>query len=209
MKSRNIMLLNLGWGNEAALGALLKRHGFAAIKPSEATERPDISGILIPGVGSFSHAMDKLRPHAEMLQELAAEGVPILGICLGMQLLVSSGEEGTDGYGIRGLGLIPGLVKRLPQVEGYPLPHVGWNKIKIVSASALWSGVPETFWQYFSNSYCLQVDSSIVTGQVEYSWLFPAAIECRNIFGVQFHPEKSGPVGEKILDNFMEFALAC
>lgn len=157
-------------------------------------------GIVVPGVGAFRDATANLRATGmwDVLLERAAAGVPVLGICLGMQLLVSVGLE--DGEWA-GLGLLPGTCERLP--GGVRVPHIGWNTVSYPRESRLFDGIPEGSAFYFVHSYrVLPEDSSAIIGSTEYGVPFAAAVQSGSVHAVQFHPEKSSERGLRLLRNF-------
>ncbi|MDO4318127.1 MAG: imidazole glycerol phosphate synthase subunit HisH [Lachnospiraceae bacterium] len=157
---------------------------------------------ILPGVGAFGDAMEKLHGFGlvPVLRQYAESGKPFLGICLGLQLLFASSEESA---GVPGLGLLPGTVRRLPETPGLKIPHIGWNDIRFPRESRLFDGIADGSYVYFVHSYYLQAgDESIVAATTEYGTTVHAAVEKDNVFACQFHPEKSGDVGMKILKNF-------
>jgi imidazole glycerol-phosphate synthase subunit HisH len=158
--------------------------------------------IVLPGVGAFGYAMDKLKQAGfiEPLKEMISKDVPLLGICLGKQLLVDASEESPDATG---LGCISGKVVRFP--EGEKVPHIGWNQVSIVEETPLLRGVPDGSYFYFVHSYFAQPhDGSHVVATSDYGSKFPCIIAKGNVFGVQFHPEKSQEMGLLILKNYVE-----
>ncbi len=160
--------------------------------------------VIVPGVGAFGDAMGKMRQYGlvEVLREIAAKGTPILGICLGLQLFFESSEETP---GVEGLGLLPGKIVRIPDKEGFKIPHMGWNSIQINPASRLLKGIEEGAYVYFVHSYYLQAENEAdVAATTDYVVNIHAAAEHENIFATQFHPEKSGEIGLQILKNFIE-----
>jgi glutamine amidotransferase len=161
--------------------------------------------IILPGVGHFGKAMENLR-RLDLIDTLnrtvLSERKPILGICLGMELMTEKSEEGNAA----GLGWFPAeIVKfRVSEKPGFKIPHMGWNRVRIKKQSALMSNIPETAEFYFVHSYHLKVrDESDVLNETEYEASFPSAIERDNIFGVQYHPEKSHDAGLRLLENFV------
>lgn len=157
--------------------------------------------IILPGVGAFGDAMEKLNYYKlpEVIKQIINNKIPFLGICLGLQLLFEKSEESP---GIQGLGILKGEIVRLPEM-GLKIPHVGWNSLAINSKSQLYQGIEEVF-VYFVHSYYLKADENqIVSATAEYGIEFHASVEKDNIFGCQFHPEKSGEAGLKILQNFI------
>jgi len=157
-------------------------------------------GIVLPGVGAFRDATSNLRESGmwDVVLQRTGEGVPFLGICLGMQLLAEVGlEDGEWG----GLGLVQGKCERLP--SGVKIPHIGWNTVDYPVASPLFDGVPEGTAFYFVHSYALNpVDEQCIIGTAEYGVRFAAAVQVGNVFAAQFHPEKSSGMGLKMLNNF-------
>ena len=171
------------------------------------TADPDMlalaDGLILPGVGAFSDAMAALGRSGTIPAVLEAVGAgrPLLGICLGMQLLLDGSEEGP---GVPGLGLIPGEVRRLPGC-GLKIPHMGWNSLTPAKPSPLFKGLPEEPYVYFVHSYaCKAADPADVLAVTDYGVPFHAAVQRGRILGFQFHPEKSGDVGQKLLANFVE-----
>lgn len=160
--------------------------------------------VIVPGVGAFGDAMSKMHQYGlvEILREIAKKGTPILGICLGLQLFFESSEESP---GVEGLGLLPGKIVRIPDKEGFKIPHIGWNSIGINSSSRLLKGIEEGAYVYFVHSYYLQAAREAdVAATTDYVVNIHAAAEHENIFATQFHPEKSGDIGLQILKNFIE-----
>lgn len=160
--------------------------------------------VIVPGVGAFGDAMSKMHQYGlvEILREIAKKGTPILGICLGLQLFFESSEESP---GVEGLGLLPGKIVRIPDKEGFKIPHMGWNSIGINSSSRLLKGIEEGSYVYFVHSYYLQAAREAdVAATTDYVVNIHAAAEHDNIFATQFHPEKSGEIGLQILKNFIE-----
>ena len=159
--------------------------------------------VILPGVGAFGDAMAKLRLFGleEVIQEVIAAGTPFLGICLGLQLLFETSEESE---GVRGLGVLPGRIVRIPEAKGVKVPHIGWNSLHFPRESRLFSGIAEDAFVYFVHSYYLQArEEETVTATTEYGVDIHAAVEKGNVFACQFHPEKSSGVGLAILKNFI------
>mgnify|MGYP004510889415 FL=1 len=160
--------------------------------------------VIVPGVGAFGDAMGKMHQYGlvEVLREIADKGTSLLGICLGLQLFFESSEETP---GVEGLGLLPGKIVRIPDKEGFKIPHMGWNSIQINPASRLLKGIEEGAYVYFVHSYYLQAENEAdVAATTDYVVNIHAAAEHENIFATQFHPEKSGEIGLQILKNFIE-----
>lgn len=159
--------------------------------------------IVLPGVGAFGDAMDKLRRYEliPVIHEAVDREIPFLGICLGLQLLFESSEESP---GVEGLGLCRGRIARIPKTQGVKVPHMGWNSLQYDHPGRLFAGIPEGSYVYFVHSYYLQAqDEEIVKASTQYAAHIHASIEQGNVFACQFHPEKSGEVGLAILRNFI------
>ncbi len=160
-------------------------------------------GVILPGVGAFGDAMQKLRDYdlVETIHEVVEKNIPFLGICLGLQLMFESSEETP---GVDGLGLLKGKIVRIPEGEGLKIPHIGWNNLRYPNAGRLYKDVPEDSYVYFVHSYYLQAkEPEIVVATTEYGVEIQASVEKGNVFACQFHPEKSSSVGMKILENFI------
>lgn len=160
--------------------------------------------VILPGVGAFADAMEKLRQYqlCDVIHEIVEQGTPFLGICLGLQLLFEKSEEGE---GVEGLSLLPGEIVRIPDKPGIKVPHMGWNSLSISSQSRLFQGIEEGSYVYFVHSYyCRAAREDDVAASTEYGVHIHAAVERKNLFACQFHPEKSGDVGLKILSNFLK-----
>lgn len=159
--------------------------------------------VILPGVGAFGDAMGKLEKYEliNTLKEVAVSGTPFLGICLGLQLLFSSSEETKN---IEGLSVLEGEICRFPEAEGLKIPHMGWNSLKITPGARLFKGIEGEPYVYFVHSYYLKAkEQEIVAATTEYGVTVHASVEKGNLFACQFHPEKSGETGLKILDNFI------
>lgn len=159
--------------------------------------------IILPGVGAFGAGMEKLHEQnlIDPIREAVADGIPYLGICLGMQFLFDYSDEMGQH---EGLGILPGQVTRFPDFEDLKVPHMGWNTLNATKGSALLGELPETPYAYFVHSYyCVPDNADDVLITVDYGLPFTAAVERDNVYGVQFHPEKSQQVGIQILKNFL------
>lgn len=160
--------------------------------------------VILPGVGAFGDAMEKLRSYGldKVIYEVVDKKIPFLGICLGLQLLFEKSDETP---GVKGLGILPGEILRIPDKEGLKIPHMGWNSIKIKEDARLFKDIPEDSYVYFVHSYYLKAGrEEDVVATTEYSTQIHASVEHDNVFACQFHPEKSSEVGLKILKNFVE-----
>ena len=159
--------------------------------------------VILPGVGAFGDAMQRLRGRGleDTIREVVERGTPFLGICLGLQLLF---EESEESPGVRGLALLPGRIRRIPDGEGRKVPQIGWNDISFPRESRLFKGLPQGSFVYFVHSFYLEAgDRSDVAATTEYGVSIDAAVEHGNLFACQFHPEKSERVGMQILENFL------
>lgn len=159
--------------------------------------------VILPGVGAFGDAMEKLRAYGlvDVIKETVRKNTPFLGICLGLQLLFESSEESP---GVEGLGILKGKIIKIPDNEGLKVPQIGWNALKLPNRGRLFDGVSEDAYVYFVHSYYLQAwEPEIVTATTEYAAHIHASVEKGNVFACQFHPEKSSDVGMRILKNFL------
>ncbi|MBQ4473880.1 MAG: imidazole glycerol phosphate synthase subunit HisH [Lachnospiraceae bacterium] len=160
--------------------------------------------VILPGVGNFGDAADKLHEYGlkPVIDEVIRRGTPFLGICLGMQMLFEDSEEAP---GAEGLGVLPGRILRIPKAEGLKIPHMGWNSLQVKEGAALFRGLPAEPYVYFVHSYYLKAgDPDDVAARTNYSVDIDASVERGNLFGCQFHPEKSGDVGLHILEKFLK-----
>ncbi len=158
--------------------------------------------VVLPGVGSFGDAMDKLKKYelVTTINDVCDKKTPFLGICLGLQLLFKSSDETK---GVPGLGILDGEIIRIPDTPGLKVPHIGWNSLDIVPDGKLFKDLADQSYVYFVHSYYLKAkDENIVKASTEYGCHIHASVEKDNVFACQFHPEKSGDVGLKILSNF-------
>lgn len=159
--------------------------------------------VILPGVGSFGESMANLHRFGlvSVIQDMIKEGKPFLGICLGLQLLFESSEESP---GVDGLGILRGKIKKIPPAQGLKIPHMGWNSLELQNNGRLFRGIPQDAYVYFVHSYYLEAEEpEIVKAVTRYGTCIHASVEKGNVFACQFHPEKSGEVGLKILDNFI------
>lgn len=160
--------------------------------------------VVLPGVGSFGDAMEKLNKYklVQVIEDVCDKKTPFIGICLGLQLLFKSSDESK---GVPGLGILDGEIIRIPEEPGLKIPHIGWNSIEIAPDGRLFSGISNQSYVYFVHSYYLKAkDEAIVKAVTEYGCSIHASVEKDNIFACQFHPEKSGETGLKILSNFAD-----
>ncbi len=196
-----IAVVDYGVGNLMSVTNAFEYLGMSACITSDPAEMSLADAIVLPGVGAFPDAAEKLRgPGLDMMILDQAGKKPVLGICLGMQLLFSKGEELRP---TPGLGLIPGTVDRIR--TDLKLPHIGWNSLHLQNDSPIFRGIPDGSYVYFVHSYCGYAElEETVTARTDYGTSIVAAVGRENIYGTQFHPEKSGDIGLQILKNFGE-----
>lgn len=197
-----IGIVDYGMGNLFSVSKALERLGADYFISGEKEELAQAEALILPGVGSFRDAMIRLNDDglAEMLRAYTNSGRPLLGICLGMQLLFDNSEENglTDG-----LGLLPGSVRRFPG-GGYKVPHMGWNRLEFVATSPLLKNLDEDY-VYFVHSYFVDAkDSTVLLAKASYHEEVSAVVGRGNIYGMQFHPEKSSRLGMSLLTNFLK-----
>ena len=197
-----VCILDYGSGNVNSVYNLVSFLGYDVIVSNERIEIESASHIILPGVGSFGAAMGKIRnqiPLKVLENEVFNNRKLFLGICVGMQVLLEKGYE----HGEKdGLGWIPGTVEKL-QVKNLPLPHIGWNDIIIRKDSDLFSDLGDIKDFYFVHSYAIKTDENFVLTETNYGSNFYSSINKENIYGVQFHPEKSQKAGQKLIQNFL------
>lgn len=202
--SKEIAIIDCGISNLGSISQTISNLGYTPIIVSNPEYLIGKSHIIFPGQGTFGEGMRRLVSLGwnEILRsEVVDQGTPILGICLGMQLLAKTGNEGGL---LDGLGFLDGEVCKLSN-NSFRIPHIGWNTVIQSQESRLYSGIPQEIDFYFSHSFVMNVDhDSIVTSTCNYGQTFTASVECENIFGTQFHPEKSSKAGRQILKNFCE-----
>jgi glutamine amidotransferase len=195
-----IAILDYGMGNLRSVEKALERVGATASISADRDEVRRSDGVILPGVGAFPRAMERIREARfdELVAERRDAGVPILGICLGLQLLF---EESEELGGAEGLGLLPGRVEAL-RAPGLKIPHIGWEPMRWEKESRLAEGIPGETPFYFVHSYAPRPDPADALGTAAYGERFACAAERDNVFGVQFHPEKSSAAGLRLLANF-------
>lgn len=194
----NIVMIDYGAGNTASVRNAFEKIGSTIILSGNESFWKKADALVFPGVGSFGSAMQALGKRSETLQELISNsGMPFLGICLGMQLLMEKSEESS---GSRGLGIIPGEVKRFSM--DLPVPQIGWNKVENLDCP-IFAGLGEFYGYYMNSYYCEPSDKPLISATSVYGKRFPAALWKGDIYATQFHPEKSGKIGLKILENFI------
>lgn len=193
-----IAIFDYGSGNLFSLKAALERQDAEVEIITKLVDLDRFDGLVLPGVGNFDPAIKSIKDYRKKLDKAIESGMPILGICLGMEMLFNRSEEGR----LKGLSILDGDVIMLP--KKVKIPHMGWNNLKIVRDSKLLQGLKDNAWVYFVHSYRARPkDRSMIAASSEYGTEFPALIERKNLFGTQFHPEKSGDIGALMLRNFL------
>jgi len=202
-----IALVDYGLGNLRSATRGLERAGAHVTLTDDAGTLDDADGIVLPGVGAFSEGMENAEPIRDALVDAAASGTPLFGICLGMQMLLTSSEEAENvGQGdAEGLDLIPGRNVRF--AEGQKIPHMGWNKIRVERSHPLVAGVDGEYAYFVHSYYARPASDGSAIATTGYGLEFPSIIADKtgNVFGTQFHPEKSGETGLQILQNFVNY----
>lgn len=195
--STAVAIVDGGGANIASLNLALQRLGYSAQLTCDPATIRTASHVILPGVGAARAAMERLRKAGldSVIRQLRQ---PVLGICLGLQLLFESSEEDE----VSCLGIIPGRVRRFASAPERPIPHMGWNQIRRRHDSALLAGIPDDSYFYFVHSYAADVSENTVA-TADYGWPFTAIVSKDNFLATQFHPERSGPLGARILENFL------
>ena len=204
-----IAIIDYGAGNIQSVAKALRHIGCDCIVTKNKEEILAADGAVLPGVGSFGDTVDTMNAYGikETVKEYIAGGKPFLGICLGMQLLFPESEESP---GAEGLGIFEGTITKIPNGDGLKIPHMGWNSLTVNPKSRLLKGIGEEPYVYFVHSYYLTAkDNDLVAARTEYGVKIDAAVEKGNVFATQFHPEKSGETGLKILRNFAKIVEGC
>jgi glutamine amidotransferase len=196
----HILVLDYGMGNLRSVEKALEHVGARAAIGADPDEIRAADGLILPGVGAFPRAMERIRATGldELIAERAAAGTPVLGICLGLQLLFERSEELG---GAEGLGLLPGAVTRL-DAPGLKVPNIGWAPVRWERRSRLVEGIPSETPFYLVHSYVVRPAAADALGTASYGERFACAAERDNVYGVQFHPEKSSAAGLRLLANF-------
>ena len=196
-----IAIFDFGAGNLFNLHQSIVRNGVHDVDIVRTLkELKKYDGLVLPGVGNFDSAISSIRKDAVSLNTAIDSGMPILGICLGLEMLFYRSEEGF----LDGLKVLEGDVLMLPKKK-VKVPHIGWNNLRIIkSESNLLKGIPQDSWVYFVHSYHIEPeDENLITAITDYGSNLPVVIERSNLFGTQFHPEKSGKIGAQIMKNFL------
>ena len=198
-----VAIIDYGAGNLSSVKKALEYLGAEC----EITQDKDLimsaSHVILPGVGSFGDAMASMQERGlvEIIKTIATSGKPFLGICLGLQLLFESSEESD---GVSGLGLLKGRIIEIPKADGLKVPHMGWNSVSVKQSDGIFKGIDEDSYFYFVHSYYLSgAEDDVVAGVTEYGVDIQCAVQKNNLCATQFHPEKSGKIGLKLLENFL------
>jgi imidazole glycerol-phosphate synthase subunit HisH len=197
VSARDVVVVASGGANIASLRFALERLGASSELSADPARIRAASHVILPGVGAAADAMARLE-RSGLDRTLPALTQPVLGICLGMQLLHEASEEG----GARCLGIIPGVARRFVEAPGRPVPHMGWNTLEVRRDCALLEGLSDADYAYFVHSYALGVSDATVAS-CSYGAAFSACVAWRNFYGAQFHPERSAQAGARLLENFL------
>ena len=193
-----IAILDYGVGNLFSIQTALEKLGVTTIVTSELDTNLEYDGIILPGVGGWKHAVKRIQVNQRILNDYYENNKPILGVCLGMQLFFEKSAEGPGD----GLGFFEGEIMFFS--NNVKVPHIGWNTLKQNNKDRILDGVEDQSWAYFVHSlYPKPTDSKIISTTTDYGIEFTSMINKNNIFGTQFHPEKSGKAGARILENFV------
>jgi len=201
-----VTLIDAGTGNLRSVQKALESIGADVLRTDDPQKVLSGARLVLPGVGAFGDFMLGLRSSGleEAVKEIATRGVPLLGICVGMQALFDVGEEMGEHAG---LGLLRGKVVRFTESLSVKIPHTGWNQLEVRNGAPLFNGIQPGAYVYFNHSYyCQAGNSADVIGMTDYGLSYACAVQRENVFGVQFHPEKSQAAGLQILKNFLEAA---
>ncbi len=204
-----IAIIDYGAGNLRSVQKACEFVGANAVITSDKAEILGADRVILPGVGSFGDCMASIRSGGidTCIFEVLEKKTPFLGICLGLQLLFDESEESP---GVKGLGVLKGKIVKIPQNDDLKIPHMGWNSLTFPKSSPIFNGIDEKSFVYFVHSYYMQPeDASIIAAECDYSAKLPVALSTGNIFATQFHPEKSGKIGLKILQNFVSLGGDC
>lgn len=203
MSALKLTLVEYGAGNLPSVERAFARLGVETERATQPAQIEESDAIVLPGVGHFGALLNALEAAelAAPLKKFIASGKPFLGICVGLQALFAGSEEAPA---VAGLGTLAGHVTQLPETA--KLPHMGWNQVRRVRTSRLFAGVPDDAWFYFAHSYAAPYAGDATVAWCTHGARFVAALERENIFAVQFHPEKSGDPGAKVLANFVGLA---
>lgn len=204
MEEAMIAIIDYGAGNIQSVYKALRHIGAECVVTSDKEVIMNADGAILPGVGAFGDCMENMETTGtkQAALDFIASGKPFLGICLGLQLLFPASEESA---GVEGLSVLKGKIRKIPDGEGLKIPHMGWNSLDILKKDGIFKGIDESPYVYFVHSYYLDADDKdIVAAQTEYGVKIDAAVSYKNVTATQFHPEKSGDTGLKMLRNFVE-----
>ena len=199
-----IAIIDFNAGNLKSVEKALHLLGEETVITRSFQEIEAADKVILPGVAAFGDAMEQLKKYEldKVIREVAAQGKPFLGICLGLQLLFEGSDES---QGVEGLHILDGQVLRIPDAPGLKIPHIGWNSLELANDGRIFQGIENGAYVYFVHSYYLKAaNEQIVKATTEYSTHIHASVEQGNVFACQFHPEKSGAVGLSILKNFAD-----
>ncbi|KEA52584.1 MULTISPECIES: imidazole glycerol phosphate synthase subunit HisH [Mangrovibacter] len=194
----NVVIIDTGCANLSSVRSAVQRLGYEPAISKDADVIRQADKLILPGVGTAQAAMDQLRER-DLVELVKTATQPLLGVCLGMQLLGTASDENN---GVETLGLVDQPVLKMKDA-GLPLPHMGWNKVYPKAGDRLFRGIEPGAWFYFVHSYAMPVCANTIA-QCSYGEAFTAAVQKDNFFGVQFHPERSGSAGAQLLKNFLE-----
>lgn len=198
-----IGIIDYDAGNIMSVQKAVAKLGYSPVLTRDPKELSKADKIILPGVGAFGDSMERIRAYElePVIKELIESGRPFLGICLGLQLLFEASEETP---GVKGLSILEGTIKKIPNGEYTKIPHMGWNSLEYPNQGKLFKGIDENPYVYFVHSYFLDAkNKEDVVATTKYNVTIDASVEHDNVFACQFHPEKSGDVGLKILSNFL------
>ena len=198
-----VSIIDYGAGNIKSVENAVRYLGHDVVLTRDPEVLLSSDHCILPGVGAFGVAMERLKHYGldEVIREIVKREIPLLGICLGLQLLFESSEESP---GAEGLGILKGRILRIPDTDGRKVPQIGWNDLSYPAQGRLFQGLPEGTYVYFVHSYYLRAeDPSIVTARTEYGVSIDAAVESGSVMACQFHPEKSESAGMRIMENFL------
>jgi glutamine amidotransferase len=194
-----VAIFDYGAGNIFSLKVALEKQGATVDVIKSFDQADNYSGLLLPGVGNFDPAVQSMRKSSKTtFQEYVQDKIPVLGICLGMEMFFEKSEEGKE----QGLSVMEGEVVILP--NKFKIPHMGWNNLKLRRSNPLMDGIPDSSWVYFVHSYRVKPKSDdIIVADSDYGITVPAIVNRGTLYGTQFHPEKSGKVGSLMIQNFL------
>ena len=199
-----VAIIDYGAGNLSSVKKALDYLGAESEITQDKSKILSASHVILPGVGSFGDAMNSMKERGlvETVKRAAVSGKPFLGICLGLQLLFESSDESA---GVEGLGLLNGRIVEIPKDKGLKVPHIGWNSVSLNKSDGIFKGIDEQSYFYFVHSFYLTgADNDVVAATTQYGVNIQCAVQKGNLCATQFHPEKSGKTGLKVLKNFLE-----